>query len=506
MKIPKHLLIAATFTLMTMSAGCASLSSLLSEEGEPTSSGHVLDGFEAEPLTAPEQVAQADGWRLLSAEALRKQGTCEALTATSPVAEYWQVEVCNAGPKGSLGWLRGRPKGFYETFISECNSELIACGFVPKALEGQAIDEHHKLFQGLTLMFDEKLLKAIGAASAHNLYYGGSFFNDRHFGFHEGITGLGIIGSPKDRPYLDNLVNEPWKAENLGRALRNKVSLAYWWMGDREAAPMLMTMLTRENALAHQNREFRMIILGALGAWGSDAAVPFCKESMRDLGSEDRAACMFYLLERGDKSSADDMIRYVEESHESAIYAVGMTQTPAALKYLSAKAKDGYIEEYVALALAGDKGAMSNIERQIVSDSGWRDDRVARSLSYLAGTPHQGKALELVKKIEASMVADSSARKVAEVRTVLAKLGDKSAIPKLIEALNDPDEHVRMSVAEGIGAYWGQTLSPTAVYRIVADQALYEALVKAIAREADDGNRANLTFAALNIRAALRLK
>lgn len=487
--------------------GCSTLQGLLEEDQSAASTTSVFDPLikTPPPLTPGQEAAQKDGWQLLSAQRLKALGTCKALQTTSPIAEYWEVEDCNAAPTGQLSWLRGRPKGLYHDVTMKCPSDLISCDVVYNALSGaKPVDEALKLFKGLVIVHSQDIIKAMMGDVEYSVYYGGGFFDSRHFGFYMGIVGVGALGQPQDRPYLDGLVDQPWKVENLGRELRLKVAMSYWWLADHQAAPMLMTMLSPEHAKAHQNREFRPVILGALAAWGSDAAVGFCKDTLRDLGSEDRAACMWYLVERG-QADPVDMVRYVEESGPVALFALAKTKSKEALKYLKSKSIDDGIEYVVATALAGDNEAMAALEKLIEKDPSYRNRRTVVALGYLAGTPFASRAIALAKKIEAAFKADESEALVATACGIRAQLGDKAAISSLIEQLKAPDEYVRLAVAEHVGGDFGRVLGLVPGFRVVGDQALYEAFVQAIPRESDDGNRENMTRAALNIRAKLRL-
>lgn len=499
-------LLAIAASLGSMSSGCATLNELINGGGAAPEQTRQIEGLPEGPrtLSASEEVAKEAGWSLLTAEDVRAKGACKALSETSPAKEYWLVDDCNERDSGKLSWFRGEPKGFYKTYLDQCYDDVLGCSFVPKALAGEPLDDHRKLFQGLLLMHDKELVDAVVGGSAYNIYYGGSFFNERQFGFFGAIEGVGILGHQGDRPYLDGIVDQQWKADNLGRDLRNRVTRSYWWLGDKAAAPMLMSMLTRENATRHQNREFRMIILATLTAWESDEAVDFCQENLRDLGNEDRTACMFYLNSRG-KGDASTFLRYIEDSDDEGYFVLGQTGSAEAREYLAKEITDNYIEPVVGLIMAGDKKALTRFDKEVRTTKDWHNARTVRALAYFAGTPLEGKALGWVKAIEESFSAEGYEQDLAMAQAIRAQLGDKSIIPTLVKKIDGPDEAVRETITRHIGGSWGLTLTPYANTMIVADEDLYKGLIKAIQNESDDGNRERMTNAALNIRARLRV-
>ena len=497
-------------SVCVLATGCSALNEVLAEldgsgGGAQSAGQEVPDDLpEGERAFTPAEAEIAkDGWTMLTADQVRANGVCPALVASSPVKEYWEVESCKGGKSG-LSWLRGAPKGTLSAFYDRCNEGLESCDIVGPAILGEAPEEYRKLFQGLLLMQDPKLIGALVSSPSYNIFWAGSFFGERGFAFFDGITGLGMVGEQADRKYLDALVDETWKAEELGRDLRNKVSRSIWWMGDAGGAPSLMAMLEPEHAKRYQNREFRPIALGALTAWKSKDAVEFCESNMRDLGDEDRAACMLYLVELGETGSLKDMIRYAEESGEVGPIALGRTGAADARAYLD-KSVDQYAMHslIVARALSGSKEGMKILDAQI-ADGSWMDYGELTSLAWFAGTKHASKYATKAKQLGAKLAKNGQEDYHALTVCARAQLGDASAIGELIELLDSPDESVRETVVDQIGGRWGMTVSPIAMHTIVADQKLLEALVVAMERESDSSQRARMANAALNIRAMIR--
>ena len=497
----------ALASLCALATGCAALNEVLAEldggsgSGDAAQAAFPADTPEgARAYTPAEEAVAEDGWVMLDGAKIRAEGVCEAVATSSPFAEYWEVTGCRGGA-GGLGRLDGSAKGQLDTYIDTCLSGVDACSFVGPAIRGQGDAAYRKLFQGLLLTHDAEVLDALGKK---DLWWAGAFFSDRGFLYHDGIVGLGIFGEPADRKYLEALVDTEYKRGELGRDLRNKVARSFWWLGDAASAEAMVGLLEPEHAKRYKDREFRPIILTALLEWGSEAAVPFCEENMRDLGGQDRAACMMYLAGLGKTSKVKDMVRYVEESGDEAVLALALTRTPEARAYFE-KTVDPYDTRtrIAALALSGAKGGMALVTKQ-VKEGTWDNYESLAALSWFAGTPEAAKAAKLVALVGSQEKKRGDESGYALAVAVRAQLGDRAAVSELLSLLDSPSEDVRSTVVDNVGGSFGRVMAPVRPTEIVAERALMEAIVDAMERESDEDERADMARAALNIRARLR--
>ena len=195
----------------------------------------------------------------LTQKSIDEKGLCEAIKASTPVKQYFEVKKCEYKGTGHLG--RGNftchPKGLLEKFRRRCSSPL-QCKLVPKALTGKLEAEYATMFAGVLRVHDKQLVEKYIHLPKYNQYYAGSCLSQDYYLFREALLGLGIAGRADQVGSLNGLVDQEWKLKEIssGRAVRNDLAWAYWWLGAKDGAEQLVKMVTIEHMQRYPEESF----------------------------------------------------------------------------------------------------------------------------------------------------------------------------------------------------------------------------------------------------------
>ncbi|MFO0676210.1 MAG: HEAT repeat domain-containing protein [Polyangiaceae bacterium] len=453
--------------------------------------------------------ASAKPWTPLTQANVDAKGFCPAFTASSPVAEYWEVEKCSVKPKESIGTnqIHCNPKGVFKTFLAKCEHPL-ACNVVPDAVEGKLGAEYQDLFEGLLLQHDRALVQKLVSGPKYNQYFAGSCLQEDKFPFYEAILGLGIAGKPEQVASLNTLVSEDWRVDLLGKDLRDNLARSYFWLGNKAGAPSVMKLMPLAHVTQFPGRQFRQTILLALGEWGVDDGVSVCGPNLRDIqDGGDLGACMTYLARRGKKEFASAMVRQAGRVGDPANHALGLLGGPEATKYLeSLESKGdgpGYLDRDIALANVGKANAWAKIEKslKITPCPGQREMGALGWFSTNAAL--KKKAIALLTDRGNQCKKEKQPARQAYALAIRGQLGDTTVVKELAAFLDSPDREVRESAVRGIGSDWG-SYGNGAPFAVVANPAILPALAKAHRDESEESLREEMARAMLNVRAVIR--
>ena len=322
------------------------------------------------------------------------------------------------------------------------------------------------------------------------------------------IRGLGYSRDAKYAPLLTQIVEGP-RAEKAGRGLRDAVTEALAYMGDKAAAENayknLLTVKT-------QDPEYKRVILAMLGRWKSDAGVEFCTGALTsDADKKVHESCIFYLGQRQAKAAIPLLQRIFEKYVPTTMHAYGQMGDNSLLKDVQAylDEKDGApyrlrLPAVVAAINLGDAKALAELQtwmsgkrpmskKNSKPDTSFNAEFVqAAAMESLLLT--DAKAITAVKKTLAAAAANKDDKKwkaYAYATIALAQLGDAKGIAGLAELINNPKEEIRTAIINAIGGremhpgeYWMLT-----GYGFVADKDVAAAIEKYLAVESKKENR-----------------
>ena len=438
-------------------------------------------------------------------------GFCKAFEASVPVASALTIRKCSyTTGKINNGNFGCGPNDKLTKLLSDCKSPT-ACNLTPDAVQGKADTGLADLFRGLLRVHDKTLIDSLLIGPDGNQYLAGSCLQEDIDPSPLALAGLAMTGEPGDVAALDALLAEQWLLDSVsaGAETRLQIAKAYQWLGTKAGATSLAKLLEIEHTKRYSGREFREMALTTLGQWGSDAAVAYCADNLRDIKDEaDLGACLLYLARLGKAEHAGKAIRQVERARNIGLIGLGLLGGAEVKTYLAdLKEKSGDGPAYVAIdlaqVLAGNDKSWAKVEA-ILGAVGSPAREHITMVGFLAARPAAAKKAAAFLKKQAPRWKKESADRHAMSVAIRAQLGEAEAIPELVSLIGSPDKDVREQAAIGVGGDYGNVWSAMPGFGLVVDERIVAALASAHRDEGEFSIREKQGHAMLAIRGALR--
>jgi len=222
--------------------------------------------------------------------------------------------------------------------------------------------------------------------------------------------------------------------ENLGR------------IGDPKAVPPLCQLLSQKGSY-----KIRMAVVKALGNFRDPRAIKPLIDVMKDKFSAERHLAMEPLVKIGAsslepllaelKSDDPDVVRIAA----AALVKIGDPRATESLIELFKTTDSNAVRISLVAALGkiGDKRAIPAL-LEALSDELPVVRRLAATSLAKIGQPAVDELIKVLKSADSPALCKSAT-------LVLGKIGDAKAVPPLITALEDSDDHVRIASAQALG-------------------------------------------------------
>ena len=278
----------------------------------------------------------------------------------------------------------------------------------------------------------------------------------RHGPFHrrrQAAASLGALGDAAAVPALMDALADP------SRAVQEQAAVALGNLGNSRAVPALIDALGATNIMTEERRGLREDLVNALGILGDRQAVPALIRALDDYEKHVRSAALASLAELGGPQAEDALIDLVDKtifharpdiSARVAIRSLGSMGVVRAMPMLRLVLEDGQLELAPVAARAlrqlGDTITAGDMLEWLSSPNFDRRLRAVLTLPALVdrdALPHLLSAL-----------GDGDAAVRAAAARQLGRLGDGSAIPVLIDALQGDGEveKVREAIRDALAA------------------------------------------------------